>query len=240
MKISLFIPCLTDQIFPETGLAVVRLFEKLGHKIHYDDRQTCCGQALFNAGFEDDARKLAIRFIRIFQDCEVIVCPSGSCVSMVREHYGDIGLPEIYQKRWETLRTRIFEFTEFLVDKLQIFEFGATFPHKVFIHNSCHALQTLQIKTQPLKLLQSVQGIDLVGYQSEDECCGFGGVFSVKYPELSRAISDRKIQNIKSYSPEYVTGVDDSCLMHIENSMTRNKLNIKTIHIARILTGCMS
>ncbi len=179
-KITLFVPCLVDQAASQTAWATVQVLERLGIHVTYDPRQTCCGQAMFNAGYINEARSSAEKFIRLFHNAEFIVAPSGSCVSMVKNRYADLDLSGSYLRDWDTMRTRIFELTEFLVDILEVADVGAQFPYKVGIHNSCHALRELGIKKQPLKLLQNVAGLKLVDNNYEDECCGFGGVVNVK------------------------------------------------------------
>lgn len=215
----------------------MRILKKLGHEVYYDSRQTCCGQAPFNAGFPDQAQSMAERFIRLFGDSEAVVGPSGSCVSMIVNHYGDLNLSPAMRIEWESLRRRVWELTAFLVDVLKVTDIGAKFPHRVAIHNSCHALRELGIKHQPRELLSHVAGIDLVKSNLRDECCGFGGVFSAKYPSLAKDISDRRALQFGALKPEYVTGVDDSCLLNLGEAFNRNKLPIKTLHIARILAS---
>jgi len=222
---------------PETGVATLRILEKLGHEVHFDPRQTCCGQAPFNAGFPKQAQTMAERFIRLFRDSEVVVGPSGSCVSMVVNHYADLNLPASLRADWESLRRRVHELTAFLVDVLKVEDIGAKFPHRVAIHNSCHALRELGIKSQPYKLLSHVDEINLVESDLRDECCGFGGVFSAKYPSLAREMSDRRASQFGALNPEYVTGVDDSCLLNLGEAFIRNKFPIKTLHISRILAS---
>ncbi len=237
MKISLFVPCLVDQVAPETAGAVVRLLERLGHEVHYDTRQTCCGQAVFNAGFHDEARRLAQRFIRLFRGAEVVVAPSGSCVSMVVHHYGQLGLKDDLARDWETLRDRVWELSAFLVDKLNVTDVGACFPHSVSYHASCHLLRDLGVKDQPLRLLKEVRDLELVEGGWGDECCGFGGVFSVKYAELSHRIADRRAGTLASGGAEYITAADDSCLIHLDEAFRRISAAQRTIHIARILAS---
>ncbi len=236
MKVTLFNPCLVDQVFPETSLATKRILERLGHTVIIPPEQTCCGQALFNAGFREEALQLAQRFVRLFGDAEVVVAPSGSCLSMVAHHYGELFSYKL-NKDWESLRLRIYELTSFLVDYLDIYDIGAFFPHKVSYHASCHALRDLKIKEQPLKLLRVVEGLELVEGDWEDECCGFGGVFSVKYKELSHAIADRRAVALSNGGAEYITGVDDSCLNNLDQAFKRNKQPQRTLHIARILAN---
>jgi len=237
VKISLFIPCLVDQFAPDTAQATVRILERLGHNVTYNANQTCCGQAPFNAGFRTKARKLAERFIDIFKDAEVIVAPSGSCVSMVKKHYAELDLGNEYLKHWENLRDRIWELTSFLVDCLRLTDVGAQFPHRVSYHASCHLLRDLGIAEQPLKLLRNVGEIDLIEGAWANECCGFGGVFSVKYRQLSQRIADRRAGQLASGNAEYVTGADDSCLLNLREAFSRIGAPQKTLHVAQILAS---
>ena len=244
-KVALFVPCLVDQAAVQTAWATVQILERLGIHLTYDSRQTCCGQAMFNAGYLNNARGSAEKFIRLFHDAEYIIAPSGSCVSMVKHRYADLDLSGSFLRDWESLRLRIFELTEFLVDNLGVDDIGSKFPFKVGIHNSCHALRELGIKAQPLKLLQNVEGLTLVNEDLIDECCGFGGVFSAKYPELSAKMGKHRSQQLEIDSPEFITGVDDSCLMHLKQAFMTNgalpgKTIPQTIHIARILASTSS
>lgn len=235
MKIGLFIPCHVDQLAPETGWAAVHILERLGHEVIFDRRQTCCGQAAFNSGFFNEARELAVKFLRIFGDYEVIVAPSGSCISMVKNHYEQLDLSGTEVREWESLRSRVWELTSFLVDYLKVTDVGAEFPHTVSIHHSCHALRDLGIKKQPLALLQKVKNLQLIEGDWDNECCGFGGVFSLKYPELANRISDRRADTLAQGKASYITGVDDSCLINLHRAFNRNGHSQKTIHIAQIL-----
>lgn len=240
MKVSLFIPCLVDQFAPQTGMAVVNVLERLGHEVHYDERQTCCGQALFNSGFQDEARSLAERMVRIFGDSEAIVAPNGSCVNMVQTHYGEVGLTGDLLKTWESIVTRTFEFSLFLVEKLGVVDVGASFPYRVSLHNSCHFLYGCCKSNLPnnyRELLTNVKGLQLVEEPDASECCGFGGSFSAKYPELSASITGLRIDTLSSGEAEYITGVDDSCLMHMQGEINRRGGAQRTIHLARILDG---
>ena len=237
MHIHLFIPCLVDQAAPETAHATVRLLERLGHEVHWDRRQTCCGQAPFNAGFRDEALTLALRTLYLFEDAEAVVAPSGSCVAMVKHHYGELDLPSPEREIWESLKERTWELTSFLVDHLRLDDVGAAFPHRVTYHASCHLLRNLGIKDQPLRLLRSVKGLDLIEGAWGDECCGFGGVFSVKYPELSRAIAERRAMALASGAADVITGADDSCLHNLSRAFKRIGSPIETLHIAQILAS---
>ncbi|NQT34076.1 (Fe-S)-binding protein [bacterium] len=237
MRISLFIPCLVDQAAPKTAWATVRLLERLGHDVHYNTNQTCCGQALFNAGFRDEARRLAERFIRVFRDAEVVVSPSGSCVSMVTRHYGELALSSEYVRDWEHLKTRVSELCAFLVDKLNITDVGARFPHSVSYHASCHLLRDLGVKDQPLRLLKNVENLELIDGDWGDECCGFGGVFRAKFSDLSFSIADRRAAELANGGAEFITGADDSCLINLQEAFRRIGASQRTVHIARILAA---
>jgi len=237
VKIHLFVPCLTDQYAAATAHATVRLLERLGHEVIFDSRQTCCGQAPFNAGFHREARRLARRFIRLFHNAEIVVAPGGSCISMVTRHYAELALDRDCQADWENLRERVWELCSFLVDHLNITDVGAHFPHRVTYHASCHLLRELEILKQPLKLLRGVNGLQLVEGGWGDECCGFGGAFSVKYPELSRRIADRRAGRLASGGAEYITGADDSCLNNLDGAFRRIGAPQQTVHIARILAS---
>jgi len=226
-----------DQAAPETARATVALLKRLGHTIAFPKEQTCCGQALFNMGFRREARALAIRFIHLFGDAEAVVAPSGSCVSMVVKHYGELDLPSAETAVWESLRGRVFELCSFLVDRLGVRHVGAVFPHTVAYHSSCHIQRELGVREQPLELLSAVHGLQLVTGGWGDECCGFGGGFSVKYQELSRRIADRRIGALITGGEEYITGADDSCLHNLGEAIKRRQGPQKIIHIARILAS---
>lgn len=249
MKVTLFIPCLVDQGFPETAKATITILERLGHEVYIPPEQTCCGQALFNAGFRKEAHELAQRFVQVFGDAELIVAPSGSCVAMVSHQYGQLFPYKLSQsdsfepeteslnEEWIGLKDRISELSSFLVDHLDLIDVGAHFPHRVSYHASCHALRELGIKEQPLKLLRAVDGLDLIEGDWEDDCCGFGGAFSAKYSPLSNAMSDRRADDLSEGGAEYITGVDDSCLHHLSQAFKRVRKPLKTMHIARILAS---
>lgn len=237
MRVHLFVPCLVDQAAPATARATVRLLKTLGQEVVYDRRQTCCGQALFNAGFRPQARALAERFIALFDNAEVVVAPSGSCVAMVVRHYAELGLVGSSRHRWEALRTRVFELSQFLVDRLTRTDLGARFPHRVAYHPSCHLTRSLGVQGQPLRLLSATQGLTLVGGDLPIECCGFGGAFSAKYPALSRSIADRRAAALAAVGAEVVCGGDDSCLDWLGRAFRRAGRPVKVLHYARILAG---
>jgi L-lactate dehydrogenase complex protein LldE len=225
MRVSLFITCLADTLFPETGRAVVRLLERLGHEIEFPEEQTCCGQMHLNTGYEDEGLALARRFERLFAAAEVVVSPSASCVGMVREHCS----PE--------LGGRVFELSEFLVERLGIEDVGAYYPHRVTYHPTCHSLRAIKVGDAPLRLLRAVRGIDLVELPRAEECCGFGGTFAVKNPDVSGAMLTDKIAHVLDTNAEICTAVDSSCLMHIGGGLERQRAGVRTVHLAEILAS---
>jgi L-lactate dehydrogenase complex protein LldE len=236
MKASLFIPCLTNMFFPETGMNMVRVLERLGIDVEYDPRQTCCGQPAFNTGYHKESVELARRFIDLFADAEYVVAPSGSCTTMTTVFYTEmLALPDAYRERAMLLRERTFEFTSFLVDTLGVDDVGAAFPAKVTIHDSCHALRELHIKRQPRALLSKVRGVEIVEMDQAEVCCGFGGTFAVKYENVSVAMGAEKAGSIERAGVDVVTGVDSSCLMHIDGILRRRRSSVRAMHIADIL-----
>lgn len=240
VKVSLFIPCLTDQFYPASGMNMLRVLERLGLDVAYNPAQTCCGQPAFNTGYHHESRILAQKFLDIFDrdGSEYIVAPSGSCTTMVAEFYGkQLSLPDAYLEKAERVRGRIHEFTSFLVDVLGITDVGANFEGRVTLHDSCHALRELHIKKQPRALLSSVRGLDLIEMDAAEVCCGFGGTFAVKHANVSAAMAEEKVASIERSGADFVTGVDSSCLMQIDGMLRRKGSGIRTMHIADILGG---
>lgn len=238
MKVSLFIPCLTDQFFPASGMNMFRVLERLGVDVSYDPRQTCCGQPAFNTGYHHEAATLARKFLDIFDrdGADYIVAPSGSCVTMVARFYGRmLTLPAPYADAADRVRGRIREFTSFLVDVLGVTDVGARFDGRVTVHDSCHALRELRIKQQPRALLARVAGLELVEMDAAEVCCGFGGTFAVKFADVSAAMAEEKTEAIIRSGAEVVTGVDSSCLMQIDGMLRRRGSRVRALHIADIL-----
>jgi len=234
-KVSLFIPCFVDQLSPQVGMDVVRVLRRIGYEVDFPEAQTCCGQPAFNTGYWDEARPLAERFVRIFSSAEVVVSPSGSCTTMVKSFYPELLAGTPLHDDAVRLGGRVYEFTQFLVKVAKVADVGASFPHKVTIHDSCHGLRELHIKQEPRELLKNVRGLELVDLPYGEECCGFGGAFSVKFAMISAAMGDTKAGNIEKSGAEYVTAADPSCLMHIEGILRRKKSTARTIHVASIL-----
>ncbi len=236
--VSLFIPCLVDALFPEAGTAMVRVFDRMGIALTYPEGQTCCGQPAFNSGYRQEAAVAARRFIDLFEKTEVIVCPSGSCVAMVRHQYPELFArdPGMYQRALAVGR-KTFEFSEYLVDVLGLTDVGAVFPGTVTYHDSCHLVRALGIREQPRQLLRQVRGLSLVEMTNSDTCCGFGGTFSVGYPDISLALADDKIDTILTSGADTVVGCDVSCLMQIRGRLTRRGETIRVLHLAQVLSG---
>ncbi len=240
MKIDLFITCLNDALFPQTGEAMVVLLERLGHEVRFNAEQTCCGQMHFNTGYQKEAMPIIWRFVQTFKDAEVVIAPSGSCVAMVRDLYpkaAEWADDHKLAEEVKALAPRVFELSEFLVNKLGIEDVGAYYPHRVTYHPTCHAMRMLKVGEAPLRLLRNVRSLDLAELPAADQCCGFGGTFSVKNSETSSAMLADKIANVVSTQAEACTAGDNSCLMHIGGGLSRLKSGTKTIHLAEILAS---
>ena len=236
--VTLFIQCLVDGIFPEVGEAVVGIFRKLGVSLACPPRQTCCGQPAFNSGYQGEARVAAKRFIEIFESAEDIVCPSGSCVTMVRHHYPQLFADDAaWLQRAQDVAAKTFELTEYLVDILGVDDLGAHYNGVVTYHDSCHLLRNLRIKEQPRSLLRKISGAEFVEMNDSDRCCGFGGSFSFKYADISAAMAEDKASNIIASGADTVVGCDMGCLMNIQGMLSRKGSSIKAMHIAQLLAG---
>lgn len=238
MRASLFITCYNDTLFPETGKAVVTLLERLSVEVEFRAAQTCCGQMHANTGFRGEAFSQAKRFVELYQDAETVVIPSSSCVAMIRDQYPGLFAElanETLQKKFAGLLPRVYELSEFLVEKLQVEDVGAYFPHRVTYHASCHGLRALHLGDRPFRLLKHVRGLELIGLENLDRCCGFGGTFSIKNAEVSSAMLSTKLQDVLTTRAEYCTALDNSCLMHLGGALHRQFASMRTIHMAEIL-----
>ena len=237
-KVALFIQCLVDTMFPEVGEAMIQIFDKLGIKVLCPEDQTCCGQSAFNSGYHHEAKVAARRHVEIFKDADYIVCPSGSCTMMVKRHYPELFYnDQKWLKRVSSVSLKTFALPEFLVDVLEVEDIGACFNGKITFHDSCHLLHELEISEQPRKLINKVKDVELVEMKDSERCCGFGGAFSVKYPEISASILKDKVTNIINSGADVVVGCDMGCLMNIQGMLNRNESPIKTMHIAQLLAG---
>ncbi len=239
LKVQLFITCLAEQFFPNVLKGMVELLQRQGVQVAFPEEQTCCGQPFFNSGFRNQARDLARKWLHAFDGSgDYVVSPSGSCVDMVRHHFPELfpaGSPE--RRQAEEAAARTFEFTQFLVNVLQVTDVGATFPHKVAYHASCHLLRGLGAREEPKALLRQVRGLTLLPLSSEETCCGFGGVFSVIYPEVSKAMMEAKVRSIQESGAEVVVACDAGCLMNIAGGLRQVRSPIRALHIIDVLTG---
>ncbi|MGI6420191.1 MAG: (Fe-S)-binding protein [Thermoguttaceae bacterium] len=231
--VALFIPCYIDQFFPQIGEATARLLTRYGIPLAYPDEQTCCGQPAFNSGYWEEARGVIHHFCKAFEPYKWIVSPSGSCTAMCRVFFEHVDPDE----RIVGVGRRVFELTEFLVNVLGVTDTGARFPHKVTMHSGCHGRRELGILQQPLSLLKNIREIDYRELPNIEECCGFGGTFSVKMPGTSLAMGKSKVENIVKTGADVVTSIDISCLMHIGGMLRRDKAtrHIRCMHIAELL-----
>ena len=240
MRVSLFITCFNDTIFPETGRATVRLLERLGHVVDFPLAQTCCGQMHYNTGYQREALPLIRHFVETFRNAEVVVAPSASCVGMVRDIYphaaarsGDRRLAD----EVAALVPRVFELSELLVHKLGLVDVGAYYPHRVTYHPTCHSLRVLRLGDAPLRLLRAVRGIDLVELPNADQCCGFGGTFAVKNADTSMAMLSDKLRCVLDTRAEVCASADNSCLMHVGGALHRQRAGVRAVHLAEILAS---
>src|SRR3954447_20632093 len=222
MRVALFVTCFNDTLFPQAGRAVVALLERLGCEVDFPLEQTCCGQMHVNSGYEHEAGKLMARFPRVFSGYDAVVSPSASCVAHVRERIPGVD---------------VYELTEFLVDRLGAVDVGATFPHRVTLHPTCHSLRLLRLGARPRRLLEAVQGLELVPLEEPQECCGFGGTFAVKNADTSMAMLSDKLRRILDTRAEVCTAADNSCLMHIGGALRRQRTGVRAMHLAEILAS---
>ncbi|MFO7963645.1 MAG: (Fe-S)-binding protein [Desulfobacterales bacterium] len=237
-NVSLFIPCIVDLFMPDTGEAAVNLLRKLGLSPIYHENQTCCGQPAFHAGHSDEAVKLAKRFIEIFEDDEIIVCPSGSCVVTVKKHYPEMLADDPkWQPRAESVSNRIFELSEFIVDHMGVTDVGARFNGKVAYHESCQLSRELGVVEQPKSLIRAVAGTELVPLPNASVCCGFGGKFSVDYADISEALVKEKAGHYIASKADLLVVSEPGCFLNINGYLTRHHPEHKAMHIADFLAG---
>ena len=232
--------CYNDTLFPETGIAVTRVLERLGHTVEFPIEQTCCGQMHYNTGYHGEAEPLVRRFVKMFQDAEAVCVPSASCVAMMREHYELMAERENdpgFVAEVKSLLPRVFEFSELLIKRLGVEDVGASFPHRVTYHPSCHSLRMLHVDDAPVRLLRAVKGLDFVELPNKEQCCGFGGTFAVKNADVSVAMLAEKNGEVLKTSAEVVAALDNSCLMQIYGGLHRQGSQVRTMHLAEILAS---
>ena len=239
MRVSLFVTCLVDQLWPSVGASAVEVLRRAGCEVEFDQRQTCCGQPAFNTGYRKEARVLARRFIEIFEEsnADAIVSPSGSCTAMVHHFRELFAEDEAWRERAERVARRTHEFASFLVNVLGVEDLGASFTGRVTWHDACHGLRDLNVHSEPRRLIRKVRGAEFVEMANADACCGFGGTFSVKYPEISVAILDNKIESIEKANVRAVVSGDASCLMQIGGRLSRKASPVRAMHLAELLAS---
>lgn len=238
-KAQLFITCLGDQFYTSTLQNMTHILERLGVEVSFPPEQTCCGQPLFNNGFEEKTRPVALNFLRAFSKSDApIVAPSGSCVSMVKHHYAELfktGTPEHVLA--VDIASRTYEFTEYLVNVLKVTDVGAVYPHKVTYHASCHYLREMGLKTEAKTLLNAVKDLEFVPLNEEETCCGFGGAFTVTYPEVSRSMMENKVKDILASGADTVVMCEPGCLMNVAGGLHKAGSNIRAMHIIDLLAS---
>ena len=238
MRVTLFVTCLTDTVAPAAGIAVVRILERVGHEVEFPPAQTCCGQMHLNTGYRTEGRSLARRFLRVFADAELVVAPSASCVGTVRELYPTLADgDEAMAREIEALVPRVFELSELLAGRFGLEDVGATFPHRVTYHPTCHSLRVLRSGDAPYRLLRAVRDLELVELPEATECCGFGGTFAVKNADTSAAILADKVRCVLDTGADVCTASDSSCLLQIGGALSRLGTGVRTAHLAEILAA---
>ncbi len=236
MKVTLFIPCFVDLMFPQVGISMVRILERLGHTVECPEEIACCGQPAFNSGYWDEARTVAVKALDRLKDSEVVVIASGSCGAMLHNFYPQLFAGTPQEKAANDLAGRCYEFSDFLVTRLGVTDVGAKFPARVTFHDGCHGLRELRTHDQPRLLLRHVEGLALIE-MTEKVCCGFGGTFAAKFPMISTAMGEVKCSLAKETGAEYIVSNDSSCLMHIQGVLDRQGIKLKTVHLAEVLAG---
>jgi L-lactate dehydrogenase complex protein LldE len=236
MKVSLFITCLSDAVYPSVGEAMVRLLARYGITVHLPKKQTCCGQPAFNSGYWDEARGSARTLLEAFEDSDFVISPSGSCTGMIHHYF-----PKLFEndptmrKKADDLAAKTYEFTQFLVQVLGVTDVGATFPHKVTYHPSCHGSRLLGIKSEPTALMASVRDMELVPLPFAEDCCGFGGTFAVKMCDISGAMVSEKTDHVLETETEVLVGLDMACLMNIAGNLRYRGKPVRVMHLAELL-----
>jgi L-lactate dehydrogenase complex protein LldE len=237
MNVQLFIPCFVDQLYPQTAFNMVKVLEKAGCTVTYNEQQTCCGQPAFNAGFRPDAKDVCSKFIKDFSGTDYIVAPSASCVGFVRNYYPMLFENSSVHNDVKALQARTFEFSEFMVNVLKVENTGAVLNGKATYHDSCAGLRECRIKTEPRRLLANVRGLEITEMNDVETCCGFGGTFAVKFESISIGMADQKVANALQTGANYIISTDVSCLMHIQGYINHKELKLQTMHLADVLAS---
>jgi L-lactate dehydrogenase complex protein LldE len=237
MRVTLFVPCFVDLFYPQVGISMVRILERLGHAVECPEAPACCGQPAFNTGYWPESRALAVRVLEQLKEAEVVVIASGSCGAMLRVFYPELFAGTPQESLAREVSAKCHEFSGFLVNRLGVGDLGARFPARVTFHDGCHGLRELDNKRPPRELLQHVRELELVEMSAAENCCGFGGTFSAKFPMISTAMGEVKCESALETDAEYVVSNDSSCLMQLQGLIERRGLGLKTIHLAEVLAS---
>ena len=237
MNVQLFIPCFVDQLYPTTAFSMVKVLEKTGCTVTYNAAQTCCGQPAFNAGFWEESKAVCTKFIKDFKGSDYIVAPSASCVGFVKNYYNKLFENSSLHHEVADTSRRIYEFSDFLVNVLQVENLGATLKGKATYHDSCAGLRECKIKTEPRRLLSYVKGLSLLEMNDVETCCGFGGTFAVKFEAISIGMGEQKVENALATGARYLISTDHSCLMHLQGYIDHKGYSLETMHIADVLAS---
>ncbi|GAA1939980.1 L-lactate dehydrogenase complex protein LldE [Marmoricola bigeumensis] len=240
MKVALMVTCINDALVPQTGRAVVTLLRRLGVDVDFPEGQTCCGQPMVNTGYLDEAVPVVRTFVRAFEGYDAVVTPSGSCAGCARHQHAIVARRSddpAFVAAVEETAPKVFELSEFLVDVLGVEDVGASFPHRVTYHPTCHSLRMLGVGDRPLRLLRAVRGIDLVELPGAEQCCGFGGTFAVKNADTSVAMGADKARHVRSTGAEVLVAGDSSCLMHVGGLLSRERAGVRVMHLAEVLAA---
>jgi L-lactate dehydrogenase complex protein LldE len=237
MLIDIFIPCFIDQLFPDTAFNMIKVLEKAGCKVNYNPAQTCCGQPAFNAGFWDECRDVAEKFLNDFSNERYIVTPSASCAGMIKNYYPEIFHNTVQQNKSKNIKKHMFEFSDFLVNVLKFTDTGAVLNGTATYHDSCSGLREIGIKKEPRILLSKVKGLELKEMEDTETCCGFGGTFSVKYEPIAVGMAEQKIINAEATKADYLISTDISCLMHMDGYLKKQEKKLKVMHLADVLAS---
>jgi L-lactate dehydrogenase complex protein LldE len=235
MRVSLFVPCYVDQLTPRVALSVAKVLRRLGHVVEAPSGQTCCGQPALNTGYEEEARVVARHVLKVFADSEAVVIPSGSCGAMIKHFYPELFAGQPEEADAKALAARTWEFSEFLVDVLKVGSTGSRFPYKVTFHDGCHGLRELRINHQPRKLLKAVAGLELIEMREARSCCGFGGTFAVKFPQISTSMAQVKCVSAKDTGAKFIVSNDPSCMLQIQGYLDKQGIPMHCLHLAEVL-----
>ena len=237
MNVDLFIPCFIDQLYPNTAWNMVRVLEKAGCTVHYNQQQTCCGQPAFNAGYWDQCKEVGEKFLDDFRNDRLIISPSASCVGMVKNYYAELFNNTTRHNQYKSIQRNIYELSDFLVNVLGVTDFGARLDARITYHDSCSGLREVGIRREPRELLSKVKGLELVEMKDNETCCGFGGTFSVKYEPIAVGMAEQKIIHADATGTDYIVSTDQSCLMHLQGFLKKQGNPMKVMHLADVLAS---